>query len=70
MLAGMPRKAAAKPTSKATKSRPRTLRLSHDDERWVSAQSHPQGFSGVLSEAVRFYREHKDTARKQLLEAV
>lgn len=53
-----------------TKSRPRTVRLPYDDETWVDSQGHPQGFSGVLVDAVRFYREHKDEQRKALLGAV
>jgi hypothetical protein len=65
------RMAARKPaTSKTGKSRPRTVRLSHEDERWVDSQTHPRGFSGVISEALRFYREHKDVQRRQLLEAI
>jgi len=65
MLSGMPEE-----SKKARKSRPRTVRLAHEDERWVDAQPHPQGFSGVISDAVKFYREHADARRRQLLEAV
>ncbi len=65
------RMAARKPLkSKTGKSRPRTVRLTHEDERWVDAQSHPRGFSGVMGEALRFYREHKDVQHRQLLEAI
>lgn len=79
MLCGMPRttgkktakKAApAKQVTAATKSRPRTVRLPVDDEAWVDEQSHPQGFSGVLVDAVRHYRAQRDETRKALLEAV
>ncbi len=50
------------------KGRPRTVRLSHDDERWVDEQ--PEGFTAVVEEAVKLYREHKDAQRRQLLESV
>ncbi len=73
MLWGMAQAKKGKKTKKVssgTKSRPRTVRLPFDDERWVDEQIHPQGFSGVLSDAVRFYREHKDSQRRALLEAV
>lgn len=66
-----------KPKKKATsgtKSRPRTVRLPHDDEHWVDSlvevERHPQGFSGVMSDAVRFYRAHKDRERQTVLEAI
>ena len=67
MLSGMPEESKK---ATRTKSRPRTVRLSHEDERWVDTQPHPQGFSGVVSDAVKFYREHVDAQRRQLLEAV
>lgn len=70
MLPGMPSKKVVKSVSRATRSRPRTVRLTIEDERWVSAQPHPHGFTGVVSDAIRFYREHKDAVRRQLLEAV
>lgn len=71
MLRPMPRRVKArKAASKATKSRPRTIRLPHDDERWVDEQEHKDGFSGVVADAVRFYREHIDVQRRKLLEAV
>lgn len=53
------------------KGRPRTVRLPHEDERWVDGQ--PGGdFTAVIVAAVQFYREHMDTdtQRQQLLEAV
>lgn len=53
-----------------SKGRPRTVRLPHADEDWVDAQAHPQGFSGVLTDAVQHYREFKDEQRRTLLEAV
>lgn len=86
MLGVMDRRTGKKPTAKkaakkvarkadthvstGTKGRPRTVRLPHDDDTWVDAQPHPQGFSGVISDAVRLYRENKDAQRKALLEAV
>lgn len=52
------------------KGRPRTVRLSLEDDRWVDQQTHPEGFTGILCEAVRFYREHKDQERRTILEAI
>lgn len=52
------------------KGKPRTVRLTKEDETWVNEQPHPQGFTGVLSDAIRYYREHKDAQRQALLEAV
>lgn len=57
-------------SKQAAMSRPRTVRLPHSDVQWVDEQTHPRGFSGVITEAVRLYREHTDTQRKKLLEAV
>lgn len=74
MLRTMPRSSGKKKTKKTAqsgsgeKSRPRTVRLSHDDERWVDEQ--PGDFTSVINAAVKLYREHKDAQRKQLLEAV
>lgn len=66
--------AGAKKSKKGSRSggkgRPRTVRLSVDDEAWVDEQTHPQGFSGVLGDAVRFYREAKDERHRELLRAV
>lgn len=45
---------------RSTKQRPRTIRLEKDDERWVDQQPHPDGFSGVVREAVKFYRKFRD----------
>lgn len=59
-----------KKVSHATKSRPRTVRLPHADALWVDEQAHPAGFSGVIAEAVKLYREHTDAQRRKLLEAV
>lgn len=71
MLRGMPKRPRSrKVLSRATKSRPRTVRLPHEDAAWVDEQEHPAGFSGVLADAVRFYREHTDMQRRKLLEAV
>lgn len=70
---GKKNKKVVKETAKEStgaKGRPRTVRLTHDDELWVSEQAHPQGFSGVLGEAVRHYRAYKDETRKALLGAV
>lgn len=67
----MPKRQNNKKTpSRATKSRPRTVRLPHDDEKWVDEQEHPDGFTGVVADAVKFYREHTDAQRRRLLEAV
>ena len=63
---GMPRSIG----KQAAMSRPRTVRLPHGDAQWVDEQNHPQGFSGVIAAAVKLYREHTDTQRKKLLEAV
>jgi len=60
---------AAKKPSRSSKSRPRTVRLTHSDEKWVDEQDHPNGFSGVIADAVRFYREQRDDARRKLLES-
>lgn len=73
MLGGMAKakkKAAQVVAGNGSKGRPRTVRLSHDDESWVDGQEHPEGFTGVIVDAVRFYREHKDQQRRALLEAV
>ncbi len=65
---------STKKKGKATKQRPRTIRLEKDDERWIEQQPHPDGFSGVVREAVKFYRKSKDEQtseqRKALLGSV
>lgn len=50
---------------RTTKGRPRTIRLEKDDERWINQQSHPEGFSGVLREAVKFYRKSREETSAQ-----
>lgn len=68
------RRPSKKPKVATTKQRPRTVRLELEDERWVDGQTHPDGFSGVLRDAVSFYRKFKeqqsDDQVKRLLGAV
>jgi hypothetical protein len=53
-------------------ARPRTFRLLGEDEAWVLelAARHPRGMSGVVTDALHFYRGHIDVQRRQLLESV
>lgn len=52
------------------KGRPRTVRLDKEDERWVDAQKHSKGFSGIVNEAVKLYRRIRDEQDNQLVESV
>lgn len=63
-------KANKKKGKSTPKQRPRTVRLEKDDERWIEQQAHPDGFSGVVREAVKFYRKSTSEQRKALLGAV
>lgn len=66
--------AKKKPKAKPLKGVPRTVRLDREDERWVDQQPHVDGFSGVVRDAVRFYRASRDQQdieqRNKLLKAV
>lgn len=72
MLRTMPRSVGKKkkkePISSGDKARPRTVRLSRDDDRWVDEQ--PEGFTAVIESAVRLYRQHRDNMERQLLDSV
>lgn len=63
-----------KPKAKSTLGDPRTVRLDKEHERWVDQQPHVDGFSGVVRDAVKFYRASQDQQdqeqRNKLLRAV
>jgi len=68
------KKAPEKTEPLDTMSSPRTIRLPRDDEQWLEslakAENHPKGFTGVMRDAVKFYRAHKDRERQIVLEAI
>lgn len=71
--AGKKKKDTEKSTTRtASKAGPRTVRLPHADDDWVTEQGklRPGGATAIIVEAVQRYREQADASQRTVLEAV